>query len=86
MKQKRSVYIDFENEFHEADHSLLLRKLPNNGVTGKIVKVIELYLDAIFQKVRVRNSFSEKSAAAGGVLQGENLLTMLFNVFVNDLQ
>ena len=83
MKQIRSVYIDFENAIHKADHSLLLWKLQNTGIRGKILKVIELYLDAIFQKVRVQNSIPEKLAAKSGVLQGEKLSPMLFNVFVN---
>ena len=83
MKQIPSVYIDFENAIHQADHRLLLWKLQNTGIRGKILKVIELYLDAIFQKVRVQNSIPEKLAAKSGVLQGEKLSPMLFNVFVN---
>ena len=71
--------------FDSVNRIYLCQKLMNNHIDGKMFKIIySLYANAK-SCVRTGNVKSTCSSSNIGVRQGENLSTVLFSLFLNDL-
>jgi retron-type reverse transcriptase len=79
-----SIFFDLEKAFDSVNHSLLIKKLPYEGITGKAKLLIESYLSNRYQRVLLKNSrtnsnaVSEWTKANHGVSQGSVLGPLLF--------
>ena len=79
------IYTDYEKTFDKVDHGILLAKLFNPGVRGKIIQLLQSYLIGGTKRVRINNIFSESVNVTSGVPQGSLLASLFFVFYVNDL-
>ena len=82
-----SVYLDFSKAYDKCETGVLLHKLKEAGVTGKIGIWISSFLDSNHRKqaVAVDGVFSQLSPVISGVPQGTVLAPVLFLLMIADI-
>jgi hypothetical protein len=73
--------LDLSKAFDSVDHSILLKKLSNIGVSGEALNWFESYITDRKQFVRIGSSISEVLP----ITQGAILSPLLFCIYINDL-
>ena len=71
--------------FHKVDHTKLLGRLHQYGITGKLHHWFRSYLQGRKQQVTVLGATSRELPVTSGVQQGPLLRQILFLLFVDDL-
>ena len=79
------VYLDFSKAFDKVDHKILLKKLLNIGVSGKLLRWLSNFLVGRKQAVRVEGCISGYAYVGSGVPQGSVLGPLLFLIHVSDM-
>ena len=79
------VLLDLSAAFDTINHSVLLRRLRQQGDTDKAHKWLEKYLKDRSQSVRIEGADSEAVRLRTGVPQGSVLGPHLFNIYIQDL-
>ena len=79
------VYTDNEKAFDHVDHGLLMRKLHEYDVQGKLLNLLKPYLTNRQQRVRVNGHYSEYVNVTSGVPQRSILSSLLFLIYINKL-
>ena len=84
-KRIYSCFIDLSKAFDTVPRDILLNKLQNFGIKGKLFNIIRGIYSNDFACVKIGNTRSESFAINQGVRQGCVLSPLLFNIFLADL-
>ena len=87
-KSKRlyCAFIDFKKAFDSIDRSKLWIKLSKVGIQGKLLKVIKALYNNVKSCIVVEGQLSDYFCNTIGLMQGEVLSPILFNLYVNDFE
>ena len=81
-----AVLLDLSNVFDCVDKKKLLNKIEYYEISGKILKLLESYLTERKQFVDITGYVSACESIEVGVPQGSVLGSLLFLIYVNNLQ
>ena len=79
------IYLDYSKAFDVVDHHILLRKLKESGITGKIGTWISNFISGRKQTVTVNQKQSRCENVTSGVPQGSVLGPILFLIMISDI-
>jgi hypothetical protein len=88
LNKGRKVYglfIDMSQAFDTVNHKRLWVKLQNMGVSSKIIKTLNSIYSTAKARVRTNYDISEVFPIEKGVLQGETVSPVLWNLYIEDL-
>ena len=85
-KRLYCAFIDFKKAFDSVDRQKLWLKLSQVGIQGKLLKTIQsMYLN-VKSCIGLNGDLSEYFCNKIGLMQGEVLSPILFNLYVNDFE
>jgi retron-type reverse transcriptase len=77
------VLVDISKAFDTVDHTILLQKLRDFGISGSLLLWFKNYLSGRFQRVTVLGATSTSLPITSGVPQGSLLAPFLFSLAVH---
>ena len=79
------IYLDFSKAFGKVDHGVLLHKLKDLGITGKLGIWFFQFLTNRSHYVRIPGGISKDSPVFSGVPQGTFMGPLLFLIRISDI-
>lgn len=80
-----AIYLDFAKAYDKVDHEILLQKVKNIGISGKIGGWIRTFLTERKQITVVEGASSKEAIVISGIPQGSVLGPILFIIMINDI-
>jgi hypothetical protein len=80
-----SIFVDMSQAFDTVNHETLWLKLKRKGLSDKIINTIRAIYKNANAKVKTSQGISESFQIQKGVLQGETMSSLLFNIYLEDV-
>ena len=80
-----TIFLDFAKAFDKVDHGILLGKVADHKIKGKIGLWIKEFLNHRKYKVVANGEMSEEQKVLSGVPQGTVLAAILFIIMISDI-
>ena len=80
-----TVFLDFSKAFDKVDHNILMRKVINHKIKGKVGHWIKEFLTDRKFKVIANGTISDSEDVLSGVPQGTVLAAILFIIMISDI-
>ena len=80
-----TVYLDFAKAFDKVDHNILLKKIVDHKIKGKVAIWIKSFLQERKYRVVANGVMSEEQDVLSGVPQGTVLASILFIIMISDI-
>ena len=79
------VFLDFQKAFDTVSHDILIAKRNQYGIRGITLDWFQSYLTNRKRQTSINNTLSNETAISYGVPQGSARGTLLFLIYINDL-
>jgi hypothetical protein len=73
------LFIDFKKAYDSIKREVLYNILFEFGITKKLVRLIKVYLNDTYSKIRIGKLLSDKFPIQNGLKQGDALSPLLLN-------
>ena len=80
-----AAFIDMAKAFDNVNRNLLLHKLLNHNIDGKLYFAIKALYSNTENCIRLNNLYTDWFSCNLGVRQGDTMSPTLFNIYINDL-
>ena len=80
-----TIYLDFAKAFDKVDHNILLKKMIDHKIKGKVGMWIKNFLQDRKYRVVANGVMSEEQEVISGVPQGTVLASILFIIMISDI-
>lgn len=80
-----ALFVDYRRAFDSVPHNSLWTKLGRLGLSSKYINILQSLYERATVQIRTSQGLSDTAEISEGVLQGEKLSPLLFNLYLSDI-